>query len=205
MAEQENIDPVDPSIQPESDLEMVLEEYRRRQMVEHLTGPVVSVVLHLVVLVICFIFMVEKPSAPITVVEFKASQMDVKQIEKIDQKIEKQVEKMDEVVPTVERPDVSEASTSAPGEAGGSVGDFNDDMPSTADGGDSNTVLDVNMSNSPIRIAGIYGGRTNAGRKGLLGRFGPGGPNGGGTEIAVLKAEIVNPDIAPITLGLEKL
>ena len=185
MEEQPNIESAEPPVLPESDLEAVLEEYRRRQMVEHLTGPVVSVVLHLIVLVICFIFMVEKPTPPVLGVEFKSTVVDVKTIDKLDQKIEKQIEKMDEVVPPVERPDVTEAATPT---ATSTVSDFTDDMP--ANDNVATSVLDVKMSNSPIRIAGIYAGRSGKGRSGALGKFGSagGGPSGTATELAVLKA-----------------
>ena len=60
MNDNEALMPQDPAetLPPEAmDLETILEEYRRRQMIEHLTGPVISVALHLIVMVFCFFFL----------------------------------------------------------------------------------------------------------------------------------------------------
>ncbi len=184
----------DPNLIPDAaaDLETVLEEYRRRQMIEHLTGPVISVVLHLVVLVFCLYFLAgEKPAAEVSVtfntMEIKPKEIEQKQMEKLDEV----TEKFNEQVQPVDKPVGDESPDT--GTAGGSVADFNDNIPSTADGGEADVVCDVKMGPSALKIAGVYGGRTNAGRMKGLGKYGSGGGGGTGrgmpkTELAVLKA-----------------
>lgn len=51
------------------DIELILDEYRRRQMLEHLTGPIVSLVLHVAVLVLLFLVLQPAPSEPTTFTE----------------------------------------------------------------------------------------------------------------------------------------
>jgi len=194
MAKQQSMDPVDPSVQPESDLELVLEEYRRRQLMEHLTGPVVSVVMHLLVLVICFVFMVDKSSSPVKTWEFESKPMVVKVFEPkpvLEKPIEKPFDPMTPPEPPEELSTVRSTTTPAT-DGGGAIEDFNDNMPSSADGGDTAAVLDVSLTKSPITLPVGMGGREPGGRKNILTKiFGPrNGPNGPDypTETAVIKS-----------------
>jgi hypothetical protein len=150
------------------DLETILEEYRRRQMLAHLTGPIISVVLHAVVLTLCFFFLVapertEIPEIEVTIKEMKPKELDPKTLEALD-RIEARVE---DVVPTVTRPDVpSDAQEPV------STEDFSDNMASTDSAVDMSAVLDIKANTSPLKLSGLYGGRTDEGRRKIGTRYG---------------------------------
>ena len=180
----------DPGLAAPLNLEEILEEYRRRQMIEHMTGPMVSVIVHLVVLVVCFFFLV----APVDVAP-KEYDVDIKDIqvkelqEKVQEKLKEIAATQDNMpVPTVDKP------------AGAGESESNEVTSSL----DSNmAAADVSIEGlsdvkffgeSPIRIAGVYAGRSASGRAGMMGGGGGGGRGGGGsgptavTESAVLRA-----------------
>lgn len=163
----------------QADIEAILEDYRHRQMLEHLTGPIVSLVLHVIVLTLAFIFIGSPPTGTareieVTIEELKIKPLDQKVLEKIT------TERPDEAVPAVARPDVpadvvAEASVSE---------DFSDNVASTDDNTDVEAVLDIKANATPLRLSGLYGGRSSEGRKRML-------ASGGGsmiTESAVLRA-----------------
>ena len=192
MNDNEALMPQDPAetLPPEAmDLETILEEYRRRQMIEHLTGPVISVALHLIVMVFCFFFLAADKKGEGSGAEFKAVTVMPKSIEKPpeEKKLEELQEKFNEPVPTMEKPSLTDNTSVS--ENGGALGDFSDGPPSSNDGGEMDTVLEVKMSSSALKISGIYGGRRDSGRMGALRRYGS--QKGTGipkTEEAVLKA-----------------
>ena len=100
MADDPQLTAADPEAPPAGEpvaamplnVEEVLEEYRRRQMIEHMTGPMVSVIVHLVVLVVCFFFMV----APVDVTP-KDYEVEIKDIQ-VKELQEKVQEKLQEIV-----------------------------------------------------------------------------------------------------------
>jgi hypothetical protein len=61
--------------------EEILEEYRRRQMIEHLTGPMISLVLHVVIIVACALLLAGKEIREISAVEFDIKEMDIKPLD----------------------------------------------------------------------------------------------------------------------------
>ena len=178
---------------PQVDLETILEDYRRRQMLEHLTGPIISMVIHIAIFALAFL-LTGAPEAPkpqefeVTIQELKVKPLEQKMIEKIV------TERMDDPVPTVERPDIpAEVATETTGDgsvgmssgASGAGGDFSDNAAST-DGGmdDVAAVLDIKANRTPLKLAGLYSGRSMEGRAKML-------KTGGGTvgtETAVGRA-----------------
>jgi len=187
MAAEENLTaerPVDEAVVV--DMEQLLEEHRRRQMLEHLTGPIISVILHMIVLTIAFFFLVnpeqtEVPEIEVTIREVKVKEIDKKVIEQRED-IER---KFDDTVPVVDKPTISGDTVDGDGgDDGGATADFSDGAASVDTGTDVLSVLEIRAGQTPLKISGLYGGRTNAGRKGIGGKRGMTQV----TESAVLKA-----------------
>ena len=196
MADDPQLTAADPEAPPAGEpvaamplnVEEVLEEYRRRQMIEHMTGPMVSVIVHLVVLVVCFFFMV----APVDVTpkdyEVEIKDIQVKELqEKVQEKLQEIVKNADNTpVPTVDKP--AGAGESEASEVTNSL-DSNIAQQDVSIEGLSDVKF---FGESPIRIAGVYAGRSASGRAGMMGGGGGGGGRGSGptatTESAVLRA-----------------
>jgi hypothetical protein len=155
--------------------EEILEEYRRRQMVEHLTGPMISLVVHIIVLVACGALLAGRE------IREKASPFDITDVElvQLEPEVVEQLEKIpeDEVVPALDRPELT------PEEVNIEQTDFADVAPEEMDLTSLMTATD-----SPLRMPGLYQGRTKGGR-GELGRK-YGGRTGEAAERAVMKALI---------------
>ena len=110
------------------DIDGILAAYYRRQMIEHLIGPGISLVVH-VVLVFCAAFLFkpverrELAEVEVSMEELEIKELDPKQLEELQQ-----LEQLaDDIVPTVERPDVPQDVAEVATE------DFSDDMASTDD------------------------------------------------------------------------
>ncbi len=151
-----------------------LEDYRRRTMLEHLLGPVISVVLHLGVLVVALVFMTGPVETPESDTKINMRDIWVKQIEAMPElkPIEMQ-NPMPDLKPTMEGPEAAQGGDQADG-GYGSVADFNDSIASTSDGGMVDSVCDVKLSSGVVTIPGVYKGRDNGGKRGM--------PPGNGTR-----------------------
>jgi hypothetical protein len=163
------------------DLDAVLAEYHRRQRLEHLIGPAISLVFHAVLVVFIAVFCkpgsrTETSQIEVTMEELKVKELDPKQLQEL-QKLEQLA---DEVVPTVERPEITQDTT----EVTTNTADINDDIAQTDDAMDFSSVLDVRTSDTALKLPGLYGGRTAAGRKQMVRKFG----GSQRSETAVLKA-----------------
>ncbi|MDT8389670.1 MAG: prenyltransferase/squalene oxidase repeat-containing protein [Lentisphaeria bacterium] len=162
------------------DHEEILDEYRRRQMIEHLTGPMVSLFLHAVVVVACAVLMVGREVNLDEGVEFDTKELEVKPLdpETMEELDEIEEEVIEEIVPTVEKPTITPQQM---------------DM-ETPDFSDANAVaemeldftMDIKMTTSPITLPGLYSSRTKEGREKALRTYG--GPGAAASERAVLKA-----------------
>ncbi|MFA4945192.1 MAG: prenyltransferase/squalene oxidase repeat-containing protein [Lentisphaeria bacterium] len=133
------------------ELDAILEDYRRRQMVEHLAGPVVSVLAHMVVLVICFFFLSADRRPTVAEVEVNMEELKITPPdEKIDERLEK-IEQETDIVPVMEKPAVeTETVTDEVAEA-------------PTDAVDTSTLFDVASFQSPLTLPGIYKGRPGVG------------------------------------------
>jgi len=183
MAEEQRL-PED-SVGAEEELhayEEVLEEYRRRQMVEHLTGPMVSIILHALVVVGCAILLAGKEIRDVAGVEFDIKEMQIKPLEPetLEQLDDLEEEILEDVVPTVEKPTVQPESVSAADTA-----DFADAMAATEMDVDLSSMLEM-QSTTPLKLAGLYSNRTAGNREKALKKHA--GRLGEHTERAVLKA-----------------
>ncbi|MBN2451460.1 MAG: terpene cyclase/mutase family protein [Lentisphaeria bacterium] len=161
------------------DIDAILEAYHRRQMVEHLIGPGVSLVVHVILVVGAALFF--EPSVrrdladiEVTIEEMEIKELDPKQLEEL-QNLEQLA---DNVVPTVEKPDVPQDVVEVATE------DFSEDMASTDDAMDFSSVLDVRSNDTALKLPGLYGGRSNSGRREMIKKFG----GSTRTETAVLRA-----------------
>ncbi|NOY80020.1 MAG: terpene cyclase/mutase family protein [Kiritimatiellaeota bacterium] len=164
----------------EIDYAAILEDYRRRQMLEHLAGPVISVVLHIVLITACAIFLVQKPRKIVAETEINMEKMVVKELDpKVLEKLRKLEEIPEDVVPTVEKPDIpTEAAADVQTE------DFDTAAVQTDADVDLTSVLDIKPNQTPLKLSALYSTRTTAGRQTSLKKFG--GSYAG--ESAVIKA-----------------
>ncbi len=174
--------------------EEILEEYRRRQMIEHLTGPVISLILHVIVITLFAFFLagreVDQEAAEI---EFDIQEMEIEPLdpEMLDD-LEEPDPDIDTPVPTIEPPEIQAEAMEAE-----DMQDFAEDMADTDIDMDFARELDVRPSRSPLVLPGVMGTRGEEGRQQALrehaGRWGQ------HTERAVVRAlewlkENQNPD-----------
>lgn len=176
--EQEFVEEADEFLEHEE----ILDEYRRRQMIEHLTGPMISLLLHAVVVVACAVLLVGREVRDDSGFEFNTKELEVKPLdpETLDELDELEDEPLDEVVPTVEKPTITPESMDV------ETPDFSDALAATEMDLDL-AALDLKMTTSPITLPGLYRNRTAEGRRKALDKYAARGM-AGPTERAVLKA-----------------
>ena len=162
------------------DYEAILAEYRHRQTLEHMVGPVVSLIVHIVLVAMAVLFLVGKDTEATTDIEVSIEELEIKELEpKVMEELQKLEQLAEDVVPSVDKPDVPQEMTEV-----AVTEDFSDEMAQTDDAMDFSDVLDIKVNDTPLKISGLYGGRTQAGRKKSLKRYG----GSSVTETAVLKA-----------------
>ena len=157
----------------EINITSILEEYHRKQLLENLMGPGVSLTTHVIILTLMFIYMVTTPALAPPAIEVSILEEEVKEI---DLKVLDEIDPTDEV--TVDEVPTDIASD-APSEDTGvdtSPVDINDEMAETDENMDTSDVLDVVATNSPLTLSGLYGGRRPGGRKRAVGKYGGGKP-----------------------------
>ena len=160
------------------DHEEILDDYRRRQMIEHLTGPMISLFLHAVVVVACAVLMVGREVDTREGVEFKTKQLEVKPLEpKMKEKLDDLKEEVVDIVPPVKKPTLTPEKTEV------ETPDLNDVTPvmDTVD-----VAMDIKQTTSPITLPGLYSGRTAAGRAEGMKTYGGGA--GMAAERAIMNA-----------------
>jgi hypothetical protein len=139
----------------------------------HLTGPVLSICIHIIALALCLTFVVAAPEAK-TEVAVEIRELEVKDIEKLpDPPPEEKVEQPPDTTIEVEGPSsngaVTESTNIGSTTAEVSVG-FSDspDVPVS-------NVLMIAPSNSPLVLPGVMAGRSRGGRVAALRRHGGSG------------------------------
>ena len=161
----------------DAEVQRILGDYHRKQMIENLTGPGISLVCHVVLLILGFVFIVtnEPPKDPPLVVETAiVEELEVE--EEIIEEIEIE-EVTEDDVPTT---DPTEAPADNAGEETSPV-DVSDDAPQTDDDQEMEEVLDIVKTNSPLTYVGPMGGRSDAGRRKAVGKYG--GSRGGQSSV----------------------
>jgi len=154
----------------DEELEAILEDYRKKQLMEHLIGPGVSFCVHVVMLLLlCFCVTASVQERPVEV-EVVMEELKIKEPPPPppDIKLE-DIEPEENVatdVPAMETPDIPSETVDVALES------FNDEAPETDDQMDMEAVLDVVPHPTPLKMAGLYGGRTNSGRAGAVRSYG---------------------------------
>jgi len=159
----------------EEELRQILDNYQKKIVVENLCGPGLSMVIHLVVLTMMFVYLVTKPRLIQPDIEVTVTEIETVELEK---EVIEEINEVEEEVADEEAP--SNEPTEAPADAIGaedSLVDVSDDAPMTDDDVDADELLDVVRTDSPLKFSGPLGGRSAAGRKRMVKKFGgtPGG------------------------------
>lgn len=163
------------------DHDAALAEYQHRKMVESMMGPIISLVVHALMMGSLILFYDAEAKAPMSSVELEMKELEVKELDpKTMEELEKLEDIAQEMVPTVEKPTISTDEMVDVS----SVADFSDAMASTDDNMDFSDVLNVRANDSPLKLSSLYGGRSNEGRQKTLKKFG----GSDVTESAVLRA-----------------
>ena len=147
---------------------------------QHMTGPVLSICLHIVLITLLMTLIVGGPQEQTAEIAVDIREMDIKEIEKPIETPPEEEPVFDENIEV----DSPTTSTSAPSESTnvGTTADVSVGFSEAPDARVSN-VLAIAPSNSPLVLPGVMAGRTAGGRRVALGRYG-GSPR---TELAVLK------------------
>lgn len=129
---------------------------------DHITGPVVSVIFHVVLLAFLSTMIIFEPPAERTEIEVEVQEVEVKELEKIPEppKPEEVVEQKIEI----ERPDVTMDSVEV------EVTDVAIDAPATEVVMPS--LLSVKPTNSSLIMPALYGMRTGTGRQAAMKKYG---------------------------------
>ena len=151
------------------DVAAILAAYRAKKMREHMVGPGVSFVFHIIIL-LCLAFfvkakhVVEEPPIEVVVEEVEIVELEEPQIEEIEDVVE---EEFTDTAPSleVEAPTPTETTDAA-------LEDVSDEAPESDDDMEMEEVLDIAPISTPLKLAGLYGGRSAAGRSGQVRRFG---------------------------------
>ncbi len=160
----------------------VLARYRHKQLWEHVKGPVASIVLHVILIVLAIQLITTKlnkhqPGE----IEVTMEEMEFKEIEpKLLEKLEELEQLAEEVVPTVMRPDIS----SDVNEEVVSSDDFEADMPGADVSVDITDVLNIKPTATALKIPSMFQGRTGKARDQQLRQYG----GSRDTEDAVMRA-----------------
>jgi hypothetical protein len=171
-----------PAYQEHAEVAQILRNYHRRQLLLHLIGPVISLVLHAIVLTAMSVLVVKASTLPPVEVEVTMVEIPVKELEKeVIQELEELPNDPTDSAPTITAPDVPSEDVAD----NSNTENINDELPSSSeDFGDISEVLDVKVTNSVVKLSGLYAGRTDAGRSAAVRKF-----NGSGKgQDAVLKA-----------------
>jgi len=167
----------------EEQLQKILLAYRQQKMREHMAGPLVSFVLHIVLLTLLGALVVgkEQPES-LPEIEVMMEEIPIKEIEPPEPIVREIVEDVFEEAPEMDVP-----MPAVPNETAfeAAFADVIEEAPSTDDNFDLiDVILDVKPIKSATVIRGLYGGRTKTGRKAAV--FKNGGKPAG--QDAVLRA-----------------
>ena len=140
---------------------------------EHITGPVISVIAHVILLAFLSTWMIFEPPPEKSEIEVEIQEVEVKELEKVPEPPEP--EEIVEQEIEIERPDVTVDTVEV------TVEDVVVDAPATEVVMPS--LLSVKPSNSALVMPALYGMRSGSGRQAALKRYG----GSSRTERAVMK------------------
>lgn len=152
---------------------MAAQRITMRDITEHMTGPVVSIILHIIVLALVGTIVVMPAPKEGTEIEVEVKELEVKELEKIPEPPEPPEEQEVDVEVEIERPDVSVTDVEVEVEAVA--------VDDTAVDVQMPDLLAVKPNSSALRLPGIMAARGGKGRRGALKSYG----GSGRTEKAV--------------------
>lgn len=154
----------------DADLALIISDYQKKQMIENLTGPGISLVSHMMLLILAFVFIATsnpQKEPPLVVETVIVDELELE--DEIIEEIEELEEEVDETAPIEE----INAPKSEIGEETSPV-DVSDEAPQTDDQTEMEDVLDIVNNNSVLTFHGPTGGRNDAGRRNAIGKYGDG-------------------------------
>lgn len=162
------------------DLDAILAEYRRRQRIEALVGPVISILFHGVVVLLALMLMTGKTDVSRAAVEVQMEELEIKELEeRLIEELDEVEELVEDVVPTVEKPELPKQELDL------ATDEISPDMLALSSNVmDFSEVLDIKASSSPLQVSALFGGRSDSGRVAARRRHG----GDEETEAAVLRA-----------------
>ena len=161
----------------EEEVQMHLAAYRSRRIRENSIGPFTSFVFHMILLISLSLFVTAQPAEYVDAIEVSIEEIEIKEVtEKIIEEVKEVAEEVTEEAPEMEVPDVVTETVSD-----SAIEDASDDAPESEDEMDMEDVLDVIPHNTPLKMSGLYGGRTPKGRAGALKKYGA--TNAGQTSV----------------------
>lgn len=132
---------------------------------EHITGPVISVVVHVILLALLGTIVVFKAPKERTDIEVEMKEMEIKEIEKIPEPPKPPEEVTEEIEVEIDRPDVNTDAVAVDVD-NVAVEDVSIDV-SIPD------LLNVKPNSSALKLPGVYAARaTKGGRKSLMKKYG---------------------------------
>jgi len=144
-------------------LNQILVDYQKQQTIETMTGPAISFVMHIVMLILCITFILtntKSPEPPIVAKTIVLEEIVLdKEIEDEVIEIEQEITEDDLFSETLEAPKEEIVSEDSSPE------DINDAPAETADDSDMQDVLDIVNNNSICHFPSTMGGRNPNGRK----------------------------------------
>jgi hypothetical protein len=153
----------------EEEVQQHLAAYRARKIRENAMGPLTSFAFHIILLLFLSVFVVAQPTEYTAAVEVIIEEIVIKDV---PEKIIEEVEEVKEEEVTEEAPEMEVPEITTEVESDSAIDDASDEVPESNDDMDMEDVLDVIPHNTPLKIAGLYGGRTKKGRAGALKKYG---------------------------------
>ena len=151
------------------DYALILQEYRRKRLIEALIGPIVSTVFHVILIVVLAILITDEYKqqvAEISVVLEEIEEIELEPPPEIEQP-EPEPEPTDTTNPVLTTVKIENVDTND-----AALEDADDNEPQTDDSLDQEMVSDVVVSPSAFASPSVYGGRTAAGRASSVSKFG---------------------------------
>lgn len=174
-----------PEVMPEQvDVDYILRDYHKRQLILHMIGPIISLLLHILVLATMSQVFTGQTRVSRPPIEVSIQEMEVVEIEKpMLEEIEILEEEIQEEAPEFEVPDAPAPTTESTEIDTSTIAD---DMPGdTADFSDLDFAeTETAEAYTPLTFSGLMSNRTSSGRKKAMREY----RAAAGTEDAVMKA-----------------
>jgi len=162
MSEFEEIEENEMNTMPTYEDILAAQEITFQDVMDHMTGPVVSVVFHIIVAALAGSIVVFESGGERHDIEVEMKEVDIKEIEKPPEPPEP-VETMEEVEVEIEAPDVEAPEVEAVDDVAVEDVEFDANLPD----------LNMTMTNSALKLPGVYALRSGSGRKSAVKKYAP--------------------------------